>query len=61
MEFLAECAALGTGTVPEVIREGDPSVLLALTAVNKKMVDLREEQDKRLAHHIIAELVKAWK
>ena len=61
MAFLTECAALGTATIPEVIRESDPDVLLALTAANRRMLELRDEQYQRLAQHIIAELAKAWK
>lgn len=60
MAFLAECAVLGTATIPEVIRERDPDVLLTLSAVNRKMVEMRDDERKRLAQHIIAELAKAW-
>lgn len=61
IEYLAEAAVLGTATVPELIREADQDVLLALTAVNKKAIELRDSQYERLAHHIVAALAKAWK
>lgn len=58
---MAESALLGTATVPDLIRESDPDVLLALTAVNKQVMELRQAMDKNLARLIAVELAKIWK
>lgn len=60
IQFLGQSAALGTGTVPELIRETDPDVLLAMQAVNLAAMEYREAELKRLAHYIGEVLAKVW-
>jgi hypothetical protein len=60
IEYLAEAAALGSASVLELIRETDPDALLAVTAVNKQLIELRDAQYKRLARYIAVELAQLF-
>lgn len=58
MRFVAESAALGLATVPELVRETDPDVLLAIQAATAPALELLDARFKRLAQHIAAEVSK---
>jgi hypothetical protein len=47
--------------VPDLLRETNPDVLLAVQAANVAAQEFLEEQHKRLAYHIIKCLADAWR
>jgi hypothetical protein len=58
---MGQCAFLGTASVPDLIRESDPDVLMAVQAANVVALEMTEEHHKRAGQYVIKALAEAWK
>lgn len=60
IRFVAECVERGVSDALTLLQSDDPELLLAAQAVNEAAAQVRTEQNRELAGHIIHALNKAF-